>query len=180
MTEPNVPACFKRLEIPKLSAERRFAFQEIAPTALCVYANLSGAQQRYWGDNMGGWPVLMSLTQAWEDQRSRVLDKSEPYNPRALVARFWCDTWDQADALWQDTYSGLRDQFDDGRGEWMSFFEANLEGLTAAIRKHAEARRVDIWTDAEMVSRFDYLIAIAKRTEDLEDWTKAQNYGAGK
>jgi hypothetical protein len=156
---------YNRLVVPKLTPERRFAFEEIAPTALWIAANLTGAQQRFWGDNQGGWPVMMGLTQSWEDRKSAALAANEPYQERALIARFWCDEWDEADRLWQDTYGSLRTHFDDGRGEWMSFTgdESSLALLTSEIRRHAGRNRTEIWTDAEMLRRFDWLILAAKK-----------------
>ncbi|MBA2126713.1 hypothetical protein DLM45_10865 [Hyphomicrobium methylovorum] len=158
---------YERLVVPRLSPERRLAFEDISPTALWIAANLTGAQQRYWGDNQGGWPVMMGLTQSWEDRKSAVLSSSESYQERALITRFWCDDWDEADQIWRDTYQSLlaSRQFEDGRGDWMSFSDddAGLALITTEIRKHAAARKIEVWTDKEMLRRFDYLIAIARK-----------------
>jgi len=156
---------WKRIAVPKLSPERRFAFEEIGPTALFVAANLSGPQQRYWGDNQGGWPILMGLTQSWEDRRSPVMAANEPYQDRSLIQRYWTDGWNLADRLWQDTYRSLRDCFDDGKGEWMSFTtEEAAPGLVeSAIREHAKRSNIEIWTDAELLRRMDWMIALATK-----------------
>jgi len=165
-----MPVRWKRITVPKLTPERRFAFEEIGPTALWVAANLAGPQHRYWGDNQGAWPVLMGLTQSWEDRKSPVLAANEPYQERALILRFWADDWNNADRLWQDTYKSLRERFDDSKGEWMSFAsddaaEAAPSLVERTIREHAARRSFEIWTDAEMLRRMDWLIAMAKKVE---------------
>lgn len=162
------PRRFKRLAIPKLTAERRFAFEELAPTALWIAANLAGPQQRYWGDNLGGWPVLMGLTQYWEDRRSAGLASTEPYQERALILRFWFDDWDEADRVWQATYKNLRASFDDAKGDWMSFTcdTAAPVLLERQIRAEAAAIKAEVWTDTEMLRRFDWMIAAARKMAD--------------
>lgn len=159
-----LPHRHRRLVVPRLSSARRFAFEEIAPTSLCFLANLAGSQPRFWGDNRGGWPVLMRLSQTWEDRKSGELERNEPYQQRALITRLWCDEWDDADRLWQASYKTLRGRFEDGQSEWMSFdAETTLDVLTAAALDSAKRLRIETWTDDEMLRRFDDLNAMAQK-----------------
>lgn len=163
----NVPSTrYHRLDVPRLNRLQVFAFKEIAPTALCIWANLAGSQPRHWGDNIGGWPVLLGLTQAWPDHRSAQMSLNEPYQERALVARLWCETWDEADLLWQRVYQALRGCFRDGRREWMDFDAgADLADITGVILDQARHNKIATWTDAEMICRLDDLLAMAARVQ---------------
>lgn len=148
----------------KLTREQGFVFRDMAPTALWIAGNLNGPQQRYWGDNHGAWPVRLGLTQAWNDTTSPAMLAAEPFHPRAIMVRLWCETWDQAEALWLKTYEGLRPRFAQARGEWLAFdAETTLGDISAEILNHAAALRVSVLTDDELLREIDSVIAMAKK-----------------
>ena len=164
--EPGVPYRNALLVVPKLTADQKQAFREVAPTALWIAANLNGPQQRYWGDNQGAWPVRMGLTQAWNDKVTVTWDR-DPWQPRGVMCRVWFDDYDTADKIWCRVYQALRGRFEDERREWLAFDpETTLGDITAEILTHASELRVDTYTDDEMVKRLDALIAMAKKLQE--------------
>lgn len=174
------PGHCKRLEIPALTQEQGLAFSEIGPTALWIGGNLTGAQPRFWGDNQGGWPVLFGLTQKWAWKRADRLQKGlhDAYYERDLIARYWFDTWEEADKVQCMLFQNMRDRFDDALGKYLSFDpEVRLSSLDAEIRKHAESIKAEVWTDPELVSRMNWLLAVAQKTEEMQKWTDDQNAG---
>lgn len=148
----------------KLTREQALAFKEIAPAALWIAGNLNGPQQRYWGDNEGAWPVRLGLTQAWNDTASPVMLAAEPFNPRAIMVRLWCDTWEQAETLWLRTYESLKPRFAPARGEWLAFDpETTLGDISAEILNHAAGERIQLLTDDELLREIDSVIAMARK-----------------
>lgn len=153
-----------------LTPEQRLCFQDMAAhglTAIWVAGDLDGPQARRIGDNRGAWPVLMGLTQAWQDSKSPQLMAHEPYRNRAVMMRLWADSWDEADRVWSATYLALSHRLtEETRGEWLSFdAEVELGDISAAMLEAAEKAnpRIHLRTDDEIIAEIDSAIALARR-----------------
>lgn len=157
--------------IPRpLTAEQRLCFQDMAAhglTAIWVAGDLDGPQACWLGDNRGAWPVLMGLTQAWQDSKSATLIANEPYRTRAVMMRLWADTWDEADRVWSAVYQAMSHRLTkDTRGEWLSFEpDVELGDISAAMLEAAEQARPRIYlrTDDEILAEIDLTLDLARK-----------------
>ena len=76
---------------------------------------------------------MIGLTQTWEDRKSATSASNEPYQQRAVLVRFCCDEWDEADRLQCITYKCLRGHFDEANSKLMKLTpERTLPGCSTA------------------------------------------------
>lgn len=178
------PGQYRRLEIPRMTQEQSHAFLEMqrgrdlaahvrrskqqikqSPTALWIAGNLAGEQPRFWGDNKGGWPVLFGLTQKWDWNRAEKIKAGlqDAYYERDLLARYWFNTYEEADRVQCAFYQGMRSNFEDALGKYLSFDpEVRLPAIDSAIRGHAASMRFEIWNDKEFLEHLTWLLAAAR------------------
>ena len=84
----------------KLTPREAPSFAELAPAALWIAGNLDGVQPIRLGENRGAWPVAIGVTHVWANFNSPKLRAYDPYHQRAVLARHWCQTRNDADRLW--------------------------------------------------------------------------------
>lgn len=162
-----IPTLYRRHVARRLTAEQNFAFKELSPAALWLAGNLDGPQPRALGDNRGGWPVEMGLTQRWAglSEDNQFVDR-DAYNKRGVFYRLWCDHYDLADRLQCAVFQALRvsGRVEPAIGEWMSLdADMTLDDLSAVVLGEASRLRIETWTDDDMIRRFDDLIAMARK-----------------
>ncbi len=111
----------------------------------------TGPQQRFWGDNQGGWPSRLVATKDDPRRRLAAVD-TDPYREQVISHLYWCPTEVQRDQLQMDSLRILGEQNETLR---RSHIECRPDDVDEVVRFVAQNLNICIFTDEECAMRVE-------------------------
>jgi len=144
------------------SREKKHAFREMSPAALCIVAtdgpcsvvtyDESGAVKARFGHNRGCWPMRVATTSSWADTITDAYNKN-PFQWTGVQIRVWCGDARRRDRL-AEAVTGLLAEMSEeamGAGLMNGFVdvgvEVDLDLLEMRIHDIAERLGFGVWDD---------------------------------
>ncbi|MGE3064145.1 MAG: hypothetical protein AB7K67_01045 [Hyphomicrobiaceae bacterium] len=132
------------------------AFAALSPAAVYVAGN-DGPEPRFFGDNMGAWPILLGVTRTWRDTITPQMDRFSPHRSRGVLFRVWTPGSGAERRLIAGIEGLIKDRVDQLHGAWLDF-GPNTDLPIFEAECHELARRLGItptWDDADLFRRID-------------------------
>jgi hypothetical protein len=133
----------------KWAAEKIALFNQLEPSAV-YFAGNDGPEPRYFGDNMGSWPIMLGTTASRVDNITPNMDRFSPSKWRGLLFRAWTPEFVMTKRLLAFSEGLIRDRIEQGsmermRRAWVDFGpETDLKQFEFEL--HTLARKAGITT----------------------------------
>ncbi len=155
------------------SREKKHAFREMGPAALCIVAtdgpvsvvtyDTGGRVIGRFGHNRGCWPARIAATAAWEDNISGAYDKN-PFVRTGVQIRVWCGDERRRDRLAEAVTGLLAEMSEEAMGQVLrSGFidmgpEVDMSLLEMRIHDIAERLGFGVWDDEGLSAWLDEIV----------------------
>jgi hypothetical protein len=154
-------------ERERWSAEKIALFHQLEPSAV-YFAGNDGPEPRYFGDNMGSWPILLGTTASRVDNITANMDRFSPSKWRGLLFRAWTPEFAMTKRLLAFCEGMIRDRIEQGsmermRKSWVDFgpetdlklfeFEVHTLARKAGINTIGGDKDLSAWLDGILKRR---------------------------
>ncbi len=172
------PADDHRVAVERWGAAKKYAFQKMAPAALCIVAtdgpvsvvtyDAAGQITGRFGHNRGCWPVRLATTSIWADRISEAYDRN-PFVHTGVQIRTWASNARKRDRLAESITGLLAQMSEDAMGARLinGFVDVGpdlqLELFEIEIHAIAERLGIGVWDDAGLSTWLDQIVEREER-----------------